>query len=217
MIQQVTRTILAAGILAVLMGCTTTGTSKKTAAGFSGGNSSGSQSRALEAGDGVEVSVEVDGHMEVTLHRAELNHQGVITLPLIGDVKVGGLKLAEARSVITGTYSAYYVNPPVIMLRMMDTDAVGEWGYVTVLGKVNKPGRVPLQSHNGINLSAAVQLAGGFAPSAKQSEIRVTRKNPDGNTTKGTIDFRQIGESGNADADILLIDGDIVFVPERIF
>ena len=115
------------------------------------------------------------------------------------------------------TYGAYYVNPPVVMLALTDGDAVGEWGFVTVLGRVNKPGRVPLQSQKGINLSAAVQLAGGFAPSAKQSDIRVSRIDGNGKKLRVSIDFEQIGLAGNAAADILLVDGDIIYVPERIF
>lgn len=218
MFRRVIRGVFSASAMAVLFGCTTLDTRSVSASGFSNGNQTATvQARVLEAGDGIEVSVEVDGNMEVALHRAELNHQGVVTLPLVGDVKVSGMKLAEARSAIAKTYGAYYVDPPVIMLTLMDSDMIGEWGFVTVLGRVSKPGRVPLQSQSGMNLSAAIQAAGGFAPSAKQSDIRVTRVGTDGKKQKVSVDFEEIGESGNAEADIVLIDGDIIYVPERIF
>jgi len=218
MFQRVKHGILLTVFMGLVAGCTTMGSGSATTRGFMFGKQDGSsQARDLIPGDGVEVSVEVDGRMEVSLHRAELNHQGMVTLPLVGDVKIGGMKLAAARDIIAKTYGAYYVNPPVVMLALMDGDIVGEWGFVTVLGRVNKPGRVPLQSQDGINLSAAVQLADGFSTSAKTSDIRISRTDEMGMKTRVSVDFKQIGQAGNADADIMLIDGDIIYVPERIF
>lgn len=218
MFRQVKQNILFVAILMLVAGCITNDTTSKAGGGFSFSQQNAAvQARDLAPGDGIEVSVEVDGSMEVLLHRAELNHQGVVTLPLVGDVKISGMKLAKARDVIAKTYGAYYVNPPVVMLTLTGGDVIGEWGFVTVLGRVTKPGRVPLQSQKGINLSDAIQLAGGFAVSAKTSEIRVSRTDKTGRKTRVSVDFEQIGQAGNADADIMLIDGDIVYVPERIF
>lgn len=214
MFQRIWQGVLSAVFMVLVAGCMTTGTSSEFATGKQRG---ALQARDLKPGDGVEVSVEVDGTMEVSLHRAELSHQGLVTLPLVGDVKIGDMKLSAARDKIAKTYGAYYVNPPVVMLAFVDDGVVGEWGFVTVLGRVNKPGRVPLQSSNGINLSEAIQLAGGFAPSAKQGDIRVSRTDDAGRKQRISIDFEQIGEAGNAEADILLIEGDIIYVPERIF
>ena len=218
MFQWIRQGVLLAVLMVFVVGCATMDSGSSTTQGFRFGKQNGAlQARELAPGDGIEVSVEVDGSMEVSMHRAELNHQGMVTLPLVGDVKIGGMKLAAARGIIAKTYGAYYVNPPVVMLALVDGDVVGEWGFVTVLGRVNKPGRVPLQSQNGINLSAAVQMAGGFAVSAKTSDIRVSRTDELGMKTRVSVDFEQIGQAGNADADITLMDGDIVYVPERIF
>ncbi|MEN7973466.1 MAG: SLBB domain-containing protein [Verrucomicrobiota bacterium] len=204
-------------VFAVLAaGCTTMNSGSSSQGLLFRGNEA-LQARDLVPGAGIEVSVEVDGIMEVASHRAELNHQGIVTLPLVGDVKIGNMKPEAARSVIAETYGAYYVNSPVVMLSVVDDDAVGKWGFVTVLGRVNEPGRVPLAAQDGINLSAAIQLAGGFAASAKQSDIRVSRIDELGMKIQVSVDFNQIGQSGNADDDILLVAGDIVYIPERIF
>lgn len=171
----------------------------------------------LAAGDTIEVSVEVDGRMEVLSHRAELNYQGMVTLPLVGDVKIVGHTLDEARGIIAETYGAYYVNPPVIMMAMANDLTSGEWGSVMVMGRVARPGRVPLRNPNGMNLTTAIQDAGGFSDSAKKSHIRISRMNESGKKIQTIVDFGEIGQGGDADADIQLIDGDIVYVPERIF
>lgn len=218
MFRRVKQGVLTAIFMSLVAGCATMDSSSEATQGFMRNQQNGtSQARALAPRDGVEISVEVDGRMEVSLHQAEINQQGIVTLPLVGDVKIGGMRLAEARDVIARTYGAYYVNPPVVMLKMIGGDEVGEWGFVTVLGRVNKPGRVPLQSQEGINLSAAVQLADGFAPSAKTGDIRISRTDELGLKTRVSVDFKQIGQAGNADADVMLFDGDIIYVPERIF
>jgi protein involved in polysaccharide export with SLBB domain len=103
------------------------------------------------------------------------------------------------------------------MVTVLDEGVAGEWGNVTVLGRVNKPGLVALTSHRGINLSAAIQAVGGFSSSAKTSGIRISRTDEDGKKLQVTVDFEQIGLAGNAEADLLLMAGDIIYVPERIF
>jgi len=175
------------------------------------------QATELVPGDSIEISVEVDGRMEVLLHRASLNHQGVATLPLVGDVRLGGLGLDIARAVIAKRYGTLYVSTPVVMMSLVRADAVAEWGQVRVLGRVRQPGPVPLTSASGINLSAAIQGAGGFATSAKTTEIQVTRPSATGNRLRVVVDFNKIGREGDTEADLRLMDGDIVFVPERIF
>ena len=218
MFRIVVRGILFAFSIGLLSGCITSEPSPASTHGFMLGlQNDALQASSLAPGDRIEVSVEVDGGMEVSMHRAEVNHQGMVTLPLIGDVKVKDLKLDEARKVISKTYGAYYVNPPVVMIALANDDNTGEWGNVTVLGRVNQPGLVPLTSHSGINLSAAVQAAGGFSSSAKTSDIRISRTDEMGMKTQVSVDFKQIGLSGNAKADLLLMAGDIIYVPERIF
>lgn len=171
----------------------------------------------LVVGNTVELSVEVDGNMEVLSHHAQINQQGMVTLPLVGDVKISGYTLSKARSTIAQTYGAYYVNPPVVMLSLQVDPEDGEWGSVTVMGRVIQPGRVPLRSQSGMNLTEAIQEAGGFAPSANKSKIRVSRTDKDGKNLKVYVDFEEIGQKGNMDSDIKLIDGDIIYVPQRIF
>ena len=218
MFRRVTQRISFVFLLGLLVGCISTDSSSVSTKDFALGVQDGSpEASDLVPGDKIEVSVEVDGAMEISLHQAELNHQGIVTLPLVGDVKIKGLKLDAARKKIAKTYGAYYVNQPVVMVSVLDEGMAGEWGNVTVLGRVNKPGLVALTSYRGINLSAAVQAVGGFSSSAKTSDIRISRTDDLGMKTQVSIDFEQIGLAGNAEADLLLMAGDIIYVPERIF
>ena len=204
--------------LMLQMGCVTSGDTSVSAQDFMQNKPNRSSPLSeLAMGDTIELSVEVDGNMEVLSHRAQINQQGMVTLPLVGDVEIKDCTLNKARGIIAETYGAYYVNPPVIMLALTVDSEDGEWGAVTVIGRVGQPGRVPLNSQNGMNLTEAIQLSGGFSGSAKKSDIRISRTDELGMKTQVSIDFDEIGEKGNANADIKLIAGDIVYVPERIF
>jgi len=201
----------------VLMGCASTDLDS-SADEFVRSNPQDSQNLSrLTAGDVLELSVEVDGNMEVSLHRAEINANGVATFPLVGDLRVGGLELFLARSVIAKAYSAYYVNVPVIMVNLVNSQAEQEWGYVTITGRISNPGRVQVKSARGIKLTELIQKAGGFSASAKRREIRITRTDSSGKRLRITVDYDAIGSKGNVDADITLFAGDVVYVPERIF
>ena len=172
---------------------------------------------SLDAGDMIELSVEVDGNSEVPLYEASVNHLGYVTLPLIGDVQVGGMKLDAARKKIAERYETYYVTKPVIMVALAGADS-GAWGQVLVTGRgVDNPGPVPLPSSSGMRLSAAIQAAGGFAPSANTSKIQITRIDSRGRRLRVVVDFDDIGSGGDAEADVLLRAGDIVNVTERIW
>ncbi len=205
--------------LLLLAGCLTSETSTASSRDFTQNKTRAStELSTLSAGDTLELSVEVDGQMEVMAHRAQINRQGMVTLPLVGDVKISGQTLSRARGTIFKTYGAYYVNPPVVMLALMVPEAgEGEWGAVTVMGRVLHPGRIPLRSQDGMNLSEVIQEAGGFAPSAKKTAVRVSRQKKGGNQLKIVINFEEIGKKGNLASDIKLIDGDVVYVPERFF
>ena len=218
MFQRIMQLVLFPLSMILMAGCTTPDSGSSATNSFHlSQQSNTTQVRDLAVGDSVEVSVEVDGIMEVSAYPSEINGRGMVTLPLVGDVKVGGMTVPEARGTIANTYGAYYVSPPVVMLKLVGDLEGGEWGFVTVLGRVNKPGRVPLSSPEGVNLSVAIQLAEGFALSAKTSDIRVTRKDELGMQTRVSVDFSKIGKTGDADADVMLIEGDVIYVPERIF
>ncbi|VGO14795.1 hypothetical protein PDESU_03364 [Pontiella desulfatans] len=218
MFKGVVFSVLLFGVLVLLNGCSATGAKTVSAEEFSEKVDDGkAKVAALVAGDGIELSVEVDGRMEVAAHRATINHAGMVTLPLVGDVKIGGMTLAHARSAIYETYGAYFVNSPVIMINRVDDAAEGEWGFITVTGRVSQPGRIKIPSAKGMKLTAVIQEAGGFEASAKKSDIRVSRTSKDGRKIQVTVDYDEIGQEGNLQADIDLKDGDIVYVPERIF
>ena len=66
-------------------------------------------------------------------------------------------------------------------------------------------------------MSGAIQKAGGFGASAKESAILVTRSLPNNQTETRTINLKAVGTAGRLDDDIVLEANDVVYVPEAMF
>ena len=173
----------------------------------------------LKPGLMISMSVLVAGKKELDEPSKRISERGTIILPLLGELVIAELSLDELQSQLTQSYKKFFVEPQVILDFVRDADAEGisPWGYVTVLGRVQKPGRVSIPATRDMTVSAAIQKTGGFAASAKVNAILVTRSLPDGKTEARTIDLNAVGTAGRLEDDIVLEANDVVFVPEAMF
>lgn len=93
---------------------------------------------------------------------------GTIALPLLGEVVVDGLTVAEVKTKLTSLLARDYLVNPQVDVRVKDYQSQ----FVTVLGEVNSPGRKPLRGRT--RLIDILVDAGGFTPRAS-GEIVITR------------------------------------------
>lgn len=206
-----------AGCALVFSGCTTRPSNAVSPEEFAKTAHVSTEARALRSGDEVQLAVEVNGNQEVQATLMEVDYTGSVPAPYIGDVQVAGLTLAEARLELEKHYAHIFVKKPLITFRLSEKESAGEWGYVTVLGQVRNPGRFPVETAEGMNLSDALHEAGGFGDSADMNEIVVSRKTRQGDAIQCVVDIKAIGLAGSSDQDVLLVNGDVVFVSERLF
>ena len=172
----------------------------------------------LRPGLEIWVSVMVGGKKEIDEPCVRVAEDGTLRLPMIGAVEAAGVSLLDFSARVTKAYREYFVDPQVSVDFVNDGSAAGfPWGSVTVLGKVANPGRIALPPTRDMTVIGAIQAAGGFGSSAKDSSVRVTRRTPDGKTEIKDVDLRSVGSRGRIAEDMTLNDGDIIYVPERIF
>jgi polysaccharide export outer membrane protein len=174
----------------------------------------------LKPGFMLNIRVLVDGDVEIDEKNKRISAEGDIILPLLGVVKVEGLSLATLSEKLYELYNKDYLVEPQIEVdfsAITGENAISPWGYVTVLGCVGDSGPVNIPPTQKLTVSQAIQQAGGFAPSAKQSAIRVTREGPDGKKQVINVDLRVVGSKGELSQDIVLRNGDVLFIPESIF
>ena len=83
-----------------------------------------------------------------------------------------------------------------------------------VLGAVNKPGNIDVPNDTRITVSMAVSSAGSYTKFASTGSVQVLRRTPGGEVKKISVDLDAV-LSGSLDKDVLLLPGDVVWVPER--
>ena len=163
-------------------------------------------------------SLQVSVFGEEDLSRiSRVDARGMINLALIGEVKVFGLTLRDAEQAIARAYreGRYLRNPQVTVT--VEVYAVRE---ISVQGQVKNPQRVVLPPESTMTVLEAVTKCGGFTDTAKGTEVRVTRVGPDGKVQVFivVIDslFKGKDRAKSEDDSLLLLPGDIIYVPERI-
>ena len=95
----------------------------------------------------------------------QVDATGQIRLPLIGQVRAGGLTGHDVEANITTALAAGYVNHPRVSLE------VTTYRPFYVVGQVQKPGEYPFA--NGMSAASAVALAGGYTPHAQENIVYV--------------------------------------------
>jgi protein involved in polysaccharide export with SLBB domain len=161
------------------------------------------------------VTLGVYGEPDMT---AELRiaGNGMINVPLLGNVHVVGLNLTAAERKIEQAYIEQQ-----IFIRPQITLQVKEYSKkeVSILGQIGKQGKVELPPESvEMNIVNAVSLAGGFTRIAKSDSVSVTRTNPEtGEEKTFTVNVEQMIAGRSKESVFYVIPGDIVFVPERLF
>lgn len=179
----------------------------------------GAEQATLRPGLMVNVTVIVAGKKQIEEIGRRVSETSTLTLPLLGSLAVSGETLDSLTARLTAEYREYYVEPQVMVEFVRDDqpESISPWGSITVLGRVKRPGRVSIPPTRDLTVSVAIQQAGGFDTSAKETAILVTRRAPDGQTTTRHVNLREVGARGRVENDIVLLPDDVVYVPELVF
>ena len=128
---------------------------------------SASASPDYHVGAGDVLEVVVFGNDDLS-RSPTVQTNGAISLPLLGDVPVAGLTIAEVQRKLTTLLARDYLVNPQVEVKVKDYQSQ----FVTVLGEVNGPGRKPLRGRT--RLVDVLVESGGFTPRAS-GEVLVTR------------------------------------------
>jgi polysaccharide export outer membrane protein len=119
-------------------------------------------------GPGDVLEVEVFGNPDLS-RVPTVQTNGMVALPLLGEVAVAGLTLAEVKARLTGLLGRDYLVNPQVDVRVKEYQSQ----FVTVLGEVSMPGRRPLRGTQTRLIDVLVE-AGGLTPRAS-GELVVSR------------------------------------------
>lgn len=160
------------------------------------------QAYIIGAGDVINLNVwkNTDLSREVTVLP-----DGTVSFPLIGQVIAGGKSVAELEKEIT-TRIKLYLSDPVLDVSVMQVNSM----LIYVLGKVKKPGKIPIQAD--INVLQALAMAGGLDEFADEDGIKVIRK--EGNKTLSFgFEYDRLIRGQKLEQNIQLQRGDVLIIP----
>ena len=170
---------------------------------FSAAAQSAADSYALRHGDRLQISV----WKEDALNReVRVLPDGSISFPLVGRIMVAGAPASEVERRIREGLKPY-IPEAVVTVVVLAT----EGNSVYVLGKVLKPGPVPLTSADTTVLQVLSQ-AGGLDRFADADSIVVLRK-AGGREETLRVRYRDLLKGRSLDTNVVMRPGDTVMVP----
>lgn len=183
------------GLLALIAGCTT-----DNVTGANPAIPAATSSALLRSGDSLAVSLQ--SVPDPTINNVQIDEQGLISLPFIGNVTAAGISTADLAQRIRETYIERKI------YRMVDVSVTVTERYVYVGGEVTRPGRIIWTPD--LTLTKAIQSAGGFTLYAKESKVTLARD-------QQAYDLNVNLAQRNPAQDVLLMPGDSIQVPRSAF
>ncbi|MBE9178827.1 SLBB domain-containing protein [Oculatella sp. LEGE 06141] len=161
----------------------------------------------LGAGDRIRIDVfrveQFSGENEVLI-------DGTLNLPQIGAVQVEGLTLEQAANAISSRYSRL-LRRPLVTVSLLAPRPL----EIGIAGEVERPGSyaVPVQNAQFPTLTQVLQAAGGIRLSANLRQVQVRRMQGQGAEQVLTVNLWQLIQTGDPRYDLVLRDGDNIFIP----
>lgn len=173
-----------------------------------------SQEYVIGGGDLLKITVY--DHPDLTTE-ARVSNEGKITFPLIGEVQVDNSTANDVEKKIGGLLADGYIIKPQVSVFIEEYKS----RKVTMLGEVAKPGIVILRAAS--TLLEVISDAGGITPNAgealtiqrKINKTGVEKKEKEDMTV--SVDLKKLFEEGDVTANIMVLDGDSIYVPRAAF
>ncbi len=131
---------------------------------------------------------------------------GMIALPLIGDVQAAGLTPEELRKAIVNKLKEYQ-ETVVVSVIVQEVNSF----KVFIMGEVAAPGTYTLKRNT--TILQAIAMAGGFTEYASRNDIVLIRERSGGSEEEEKIDIRFKDIIHKQHKNLLLRPGDTIFVP----
>ena len=158
------------------------------------GADTGSEAFTLGPGDRLRITTYGDPELSGEF---VVGSDGLISFPLIGNIRAGGVTVSALQGELTTTLSRGYIRNPRVSAEVLT------YRPYYILGEVNKPGRFPYDS--ALTVYNAVATAEGFTYRAKKSVVYI----------KHAASSKE--EKVKLDANTRVQPGDTIRIAERSF
>lgn len=155
-------------------------------------------------GPGDQLLIRGWGSLEIDV-RAVIDRSGMVLIPRVGAVSLGGVKFSQAEGVLRAAVAKNFKDFQLSV-------TMGQLRNITVyvVGQARRPGSYALSSVS--TLTTALFATGG--PNATGSLRRVQLKR--GGQTTTEFDLYDFLAQGNSAGDVKLVDGDVIVIPQAV-
>ena len=172
------------------------------------GNFKAGSERTLSANDVISVTVYQEEELTT---KTIIDKNGMVMLPLLGQVKISGMTVGDAQARIQQLYNKdYLVNPQVNLI----VEQFAKRRFA-VLGQVQKPGSFDFPQNESVNLLEAIAMAGGYTRLGAPSKVDVKRIE-NGSPKIYQLDAGDMSKDAKKKSFEILPD-DVITVGERTF
>jgi polysaccharide export outer membrane protein len=133
---------------------------------------------------------------------------GYISLPLIGDILLGGLTVPQASLAIRVKYQSIGVMDVDVTVVLLEAKSAVAY----VIGEILKPGPIDVQERN--DVWRAIANAGGFTENADKNHV-IIAKTTGGREERFVFDFDLWKSKLDSSENTMIRRGDIIFVPKK--
>jgi protein involved in polysaccharide export with SLBB domain len=165
------------------------------------------QNKKLSVGDVVSIQILEDRDAPVS---KVVTATGELDVPPLR-VKVAGKTTTEAAAEIGRKLEAEYYHKATVRLSIDQVNTKATMEKITVQGEVRAPGVLEVFAGDNLTLNEAILRVGGAKEFGNLSKVQVTRRGG----VKKEVDVARIQRLGDVTKDMVLEDGDQVFVPRK--
>jgi len=163
-------------------------------------------------GPGDQVSVFVWGNADLST-TVPVRPDGRITTPLVEDVQASGKTPTQLAREME-QYLARYVKNPVVTVNV--TGFVGRFSeQIRVIGEAFKPASLPYRQN--MSLLDVMIIVGGLTKFANGDGATIIRTTEDGTRQQFLVRIDSLIKDGDISANIAMMPGDILIIPEAWF
>lgn len=163
--------------------------------------------RGYVIGPADQLRITVWGHTDLTT-TGVVRPDGVITMPIVGDIKASGRNTKQLRDEIKSRLGKFY-KEATLTVTVAVTNVVSY--RFTVSGAVSRPGL--FTSSRFVTVQEAIAMAGGPTRFAKADLAVIVRRGRHGKVRRIPIDYPAIASGRAPEQNLVLLRGDVVHIP----
>ncbi len=160
----------------------------------------------LGSGDVIRISVYQNPDLT---SETRVTEAGLVTYPLLGTIRLGGLGVTAAEKLITdGLRNGNFVKQPQVTIVVEQVRG----NQASVLGQVNRPGRFPIEVAD-MRLTDLLATAGGTSTIGSDRVVLSGTRN--GAAYRLEVDLPTLFGPGGRDKDVVVQNGDTLWVDRQ--